>query len=71
MADRRSLVTGLLVVLVAISGATASGQAPAAQGPVAPAAGAPGRGGQAGRRGGQAAEAVGGRRLRPPLEPKI
>jgi len=45
MADRRSLVTGVLVVLVAMSGAT-WGQAPAAQGPAAPAAGAPGGAGQ-------------------------
>jgi hypothetical protein len=46
MVDRRSLAIGVLAVLVAMSGVTAWGQAPAAQGPVAPAAGAQGRGGQ-------------------------
>jgi len=46
MVDRRSLATGLLAVLVAMSSVTAWGQAPAAQGPAAPAAGAQGRGGQ-------------------------
>src|SRR5207247_697046 len=45
MVDRRSLTTGLLAVLFAMSGVTALGQAPA-QGPAAPAAGARGRGGQ-------------------------
>lgn len=51
MVDRRSLATGVLAVLVAMSGVTAGGQAPAAQGPAAPAAGAPGRGGPGGRGG--------------------
>ena len=46
MVDRRSLAIGVLAVLVAMSGVTAWGQAPAAQGPAAPAAGAQGRGGQ-------------------------
>jgi hypothetical protein len=46
MVDRRSLATGVLAALVAMSGATAWGQAPAGQSPAAPAAGAPGRGAQ-------------------------
>ncbi|MEO8259976.1 MAG: hypothetical protein ABI868_21705 [Acidobacteriota bacterium] len=50
MVDRRSLTTGVLAVLVAMSGVTAWGQAPAAQAP-APAAGAQGQGAQG--RGGQ------------------
>src|SRR6478609_8229721 len=45
MVDRRFLVTGVLVVLVAMGGVTAWGQAPA---PAAPAAGAQGRGGPGG-----------------------
>ena len=69
MVDRRSLAIGVLAVLVAMSGVTAWGQAPAAQ--------APGGSGcrRAGPRGpgsgsGRVAEAVEGQRLRPPLEPK-
>ena len=48
MAGRRSLITGVLVVLVAMSGVAALGQAPAAPGtppPGPPAAGGQGRGG--------------------------
>src|SRR6266540_3359790 len=51
MVDRRSLVTGVLVALVAMGGVTAWGQAPAApaagaQGPGGAGRGGPGRGGQ-------------------------
>jgi hypothetical protein len=48
MVDRRSLVTGVFVALVAVSSATVRGQAPAAPAPGAPGAGAQGRGGPGG-----------------------
>ncbi len=45
MVSRGPLVTGVLIALVAMTGATGVAQAPAGQTPPAPTAGAPGRGG--------------------------